>query len=459
MNARALIVLIALSASGQTLRLQDVIDSVQRNYPPLLAALLENEVASAEVLAAQGRFDPVLRARFDNDAFGYYENQRGDVWLEQPLAQQGMSFYGGYRLGSGTFAPYDGKLDTRASGELRTGLKLPLFRDRTIDSRRGELAKAQVGRKLASLGADQQKLVILQSAITRYWAWVANGRRLAITRDVLSIAETRQRLLEEGVQEGQIAAIEAIDNRRAILQRQTQVIESDRAFQQAAIELSLFYRGSSGQPVIPAFERLPADSPEARPLDPERIAEDSRLALQRRPEVERFAAQRDQLDIDRRLAVNLSKPAVDVFAGFTKEDGSDPSIRRGPQELKAGIAFELPFRNRTAQGRQGSAQAKIRQLDYRAKFLRDQIQAEVQDAAIAVETSRQRLAVLDDEVRVSRELEEAEKARFDLGEGTLFILNLREQATLEAAIRKTLAEFDYQRALASYDAATGSLLQ
>ena len=451
--------LLAGGAAGQTLRLDDVLDSVKRHYPPLLAALAENDIAEADVLAAQGRFDPVIRTRIDSDSFGYYSNRRADVWLEQPLSQQGLSLYSGYRFGSGEFAPYDGKLDTRSLGEFRTGLKFPLVRDRGIDSRRAELTKARTGRVLASLTADQQKLVILQNAIHRYWAWVANGRRLAVTREVFSIAETRQKLLEQGVREGQIAGIEAIDNKRAILQRQSQVIEAERSFQQAAIELSLFYRDDRGAPVSPGLERLPAAFPEPRALDTDRIAEDRALALRRRPEVGRFSAQRDQLDVDRQLAANSAKPAVDLIAGFTNDSGSDPTVRRGPQEFKAGLVFDLPFRNRTARGKAAGAEAKIRQLDLRAKFLRDQIEAEVQDAAIAVEAARQRLAILAEEIQVSRELEDAEKARFELGEGTLFILNLREQATADAAIRKALADADYQRALTSYEYATGALLQ
>jgi outer membrane protein TolC len=250
----------------------------------------------------------------------------------------------------------------------------------------------------------------------------------------------------------------ATDNKRSVLQRQSQVIEAERLFQQSAIELSLFWRDAGGKPVVPRLEEAPGDFPQARPLAPEQIAEGLRLALERRPEIQRMASQRDQLDIDRQLAANARMPRIDVLAGFTGESGSGAAVRRGPQELKAGLAFEFPFQNRTARGREGAAQARIRQLDLRARFLEDQIQAEVRDAAIAVEAARERLALLAEEVQVSRAVEEAERSRYELGEGTLFILNLREQATADAAIRKALAEADYQRARAAYDYATGALL-
>lgn len=443
---------------AQTLLLEDVIDSVHKHYPPLLAALAETEVANGELLAAEGRFDTAVYMRVDSDSLGYYSNRRADLWVEQPLAANGMSLYSGYRVGAGEFAPYDGKLDTRSMGEFRAGFKVPLLRDRSIDGRRADLAKAQVGRRLASLTVDQQRLAVLQAAIHKYWTWVANGHRLAVTREVLEIAEARQTLLKEGVQAGQIAAVDAVDNERTVLQRRSQMIESQRAFQAAAIELSLFWRGADGNPIIAGAEQVPPHFPEPRMLRPEEMRESLQAALLRRPELQRFSAQREQMEVDVRLAENLRTPRVDLFAGFTNESGSDGRVRRGPQELKAGIAFELPLQNRTARGREAAARARLRQFDVRMRFVMEQIQAEVRDAVVAAEAARERLAVLIDEVRVSRAVEEAERSRYELGEGTLFVLNLREQATADAAIRRFLAEADYRKAIAAYESATGALL-
>lgn len=453
-----LLLSITLRAQSPVVHVEDVIESVRQRYPMLLAALADREIAQAEVLAAEGRFDVTLRSRLDSDSLGYYSNRRFDMWVEQPLSLHGMSVYSGYRVGDGEFAPYDGKLATRSLGEIRSGFKLPLLRDRAIDSRRADLEKARIGRKLADLSLDQQRLAVMQSAISRYWTWVALGRRLAVTRHVLEIAEARQRLLEEGVRAGQLPRIEAIDNERAILQRRSTAVEAERAFQQGSIELSLFYRNSAGAPIVPAVDQVPLHFPEPVAGASPDVEAGIREALQRRPEIDRLEAQSHQNDVDVRLARNAAKPAVDVVAGFVSESGVSPAVRRGPQEFKAGLSFDFPLRNRTALGKQAAAEAKARQFDIRLGFLRDQVAAEVRDAASAVAAARQRLDLLGDEVRVSRELEEAERTRFELGEGTLFMLNLREQATLDAAIREALAQADYQRARAGYEYATGSLL-
>ncbi|MBC7926265.1 MAG: TolC family protein [Bryobacteraceae bacterium] len=441
-------------ASGQVLRLEDVLESVQRHYPPLLATLQDQAVANAETLQAEGRFDIVVRGRWDSDSLGFYTNRRWDFSFEQPTTMQGLSFLGGYRLGEGSYAPYDGKLDTRSAGEVRTGLRLPLLRDRATDSRRGDLAKARIGQNIARLGIDQQKLFVNLLATRAYWDWVAAGRRFTLAQAVRQIAQNRQTFLDESVKGGLIPAIDAADNRRAVLQRQGQVIEAERLLQQAAITLSLYYRDDKGGTQLPAADRLPDAFPAAQDLPRTQVAEDAARALQRRPEIPRLQAQLEQNVVDVQQARNQQLPALDVIAGFTSESGTG-LVRRGPQELKAGVNVELPWQRRTATGRLRASEARIVQIRQREQFAKDQVIAEVQDAASAVQTAHQRLGAVRDEVGVSRQLEDAERTRFELGEGTLFQLNLRELATVESMQREINAEADYHRAMGAYSAAIG----
>jgi outer membrane protein TolC len=147
-------------------------------------------------------------------------------------------------------------------------------------------------------------------------------------------------------------------------------------------------------------------------------------------------------------------PAVDLVAGFTAESG-EGAVRRGPQEFKAGLLIELPFQRRTATGRLRAAEARLEQVRHRERFVRDQVVAEVEDAASAVRAAYQRLQVARDEVRVSRQLEDAERTRFEIGDGTLFQLNLRELAAIESMLREIAAHADYHRAYAAYRASLG----
>lgn len=451
----AWIVGVANSGLSQVLRLEDVLQSARRNYPPLLAALAEQDLADGELLTALGKFDLTLLARLETDQLGFYKNERASAGFQQSLQSLGMGLYGGWRVGEGSFAPYDGKLDTRSIGEWSGGLKLPLVRDRAIDGKRADLRRAEIGRRLASLSIEQQQLLVVQMATRRYWDWVAAGNRFRLAEALLNIALVREHFLRESVEAGQVAAIEVTENARAILQRRSLLVEAGRGVQQAAIDLSLFYRDNSGNPWIPVREQVPHDTPEPAPIEDARMLQDIDSALRRRPDLLRLEAQEAQLEVERQLALNDQRAQIDFQLGFTAEAGQG-LVRRGPREVKAGVFFELPFQRRAATGKLRSTEARLSQISQRQRFTRDQISAEIRDAASAVLAARERVLLLQQEVKVARELEEAERTRFQLGDGTLFLVNLREQATADASNREIVARNDYFRARAQYDFATAT---
>jgi outer membrane protein TolC len=453
-----LLVLSAACCGAQApLQLEDVLNSVEQNYPPLLATLAERDIAEGEVTQALGRFDLVLGAQTDTDRFGYYPNERAGFGFDQAFSKWGASTYGGWRIGQGSFAPYAGALNTRSLGEWRGGIKLPLLRNREIDDRRGNLQKARIGQRIADLTIDQQRLIIRQLASRRYWDWAAAGRRLRIAEDILRVAEERDAALRQASDLGQIPAVEVTENRRQILQRQSQLVEAQRAIQQAAIELSLYYRDGRGQPQIAAVAQVPPALPATSTLTDLQIEDDLAMALRLRPEIERFNQQKQQVEVDVRMAQNDRKPAVDLGLGFTSEAGTG-DVRRGPNEMKASLRFELPWQRRTATGKLNSAKAKSDQLSQREIFARNQVEAEVRDAASAVRAAHQRAGFAQQEVQVALDLAEAERERFRLGDSNLFTVNLREQAAVDAELREVSALNDYLRASTFYEQVTAKLL-
>lgn len=432
------------------LKLEQVLDSVARHYPPLLIALQDRVIADADVTLAEGSFDLKMKSSYEGDYLGFYRNDVYKAGVEQDTQLQGMSVFAGYQLGRGGYASYDGKLQTDSLGQYRAGARLPLFRDRAIDSRRAGLQKALIGRRVVELGVEQQRLLIVQLATRRYYDWLAAGRRYRAAREVLKVAEQRDQQLKDASQLGQIPQIDVTDNQRAILTRRASVVEAERGLQLAAIELSLFYRDATGSPVLPEPSLLPVDFPSLQSISESRLRDDIDLALKRRPEIQRFAAQREQVEVDRRLARNQLLPNIDTQVAFIREAG-DRIVRRGPNDLIASLVFDLPYQRRAAKGRELAAEARVRQFDERERFARDTVSAEVQDAYSALIAAYRRAQVLTEELDVTRQLEEAERVRFSLGDGNLFTVNLREQATFDTELRQVSALNEYFRALALYE--------
>ena len=102
------------------------------------------------------------------------------------------------------------------------------------------------------------------------------------------------------------------------------------------------------------------------------------------------------------------------------------------------------------------ARASSQRAAQQLRFAEDRALAEVRDARSALVIARERAEVLAREVVVARTLAAAEMQRFLLGEGTLLIVNLREQTAAEAALRVVDALAEHHRAVASWRVATGA---
>lgn len=441
----------------EVLTLEFLLECVNKNFPPLRAALLERPLAEAELLNQEGRFDLSLRPRLETQNFGFYQNERFEIALEQPTTVWGATLYSGYGISRGRYPDYDGKATTNEAGQYRAGVRLPLARDREIDSRRADLGKARIGLRLADLSIDQQRLSILQTATRRYWDWVAAGRRLLIANTLLEVAMGRDAILQEAVRIGALPQFEQVDNQRIVLQRRSNVVEARRSVENSSIELSLFLRDDKGQPQLAPVEQLLPGFPDPAEISEKQVLDDMNDALARRPEVLRFIFQRNQVQLDKKLAENQRLPNIDLFTEYLREAG-DGSVKRGPNDLRVGLIFELPLQRRQATSRLRTADARLGQIEQRESFQKDQVTADVRDAASAVRAAFERSTVVSEELDVTRRVEDAERLRFELGDSTLFVLNQREQATAEAAIREANALADYFRAYAAYELAIAKAL-
>ncbi|NDG85021.1 MAG: hypothetical protein EBX52_08300 [Proteobacteria bacterium] len=137
-------------------------------------------------------YDPTLKASFWDQYKGDYLNRRLDVSIQQRTGLWGLNVLGGYRLGQGSFASYDGKLETQDKGEVRFGFELPLLRNGWTDSFRTSVKKGDLSRSLALEQERVQKLDLMKQLGSRYWDWFVNAHRLRISKGLLELATVRQ---------------------------------------------------------------------------------------------------------------------------------------------------------------------------------------------------------------------------------------------------------------------------
>jgi cobalt-zinc-cadmium efflux system outer membrane protein len=444
-------------AAQPSLTMAEVLAAVDRAFPLLDAARQEQEAAEGDELAARGAFDLRLQASGEVLRGDIYDNERASVNLYQPLPMAGANLFGGYRIGQGTFATYDGKAQTLDDGEWKAGISLPLLRNRAVDGRRAAVERTALGVELAGQRVAASRLRFLGEAALRYWDWVAAGRHQALAAQLLQLAETRDRDLADAIELGSIAPIERVDNRRAILQRQSGLVAARRNVERQAINLSLYLRHADGALRRPAAAELPgALPPVPAPLTEAQVEADIREALARRPDVRALDTSRRQQQVALELARNEMLPSFDFFAEISQDTGDGARSLRGP-EVDAGAVFQLPLQRRNAIGSQRTALANLSRLDAELRFAHDRVRTEVQDAASALSAALQILEMTRSELQVARDLEAAERDKFALGDSTQFLVNLRELATADAALREISATAEAHKAQVTYDVATARL--
>lgn len=438
----------------KTLVLKDVLGNIEKTFPLILLSMREIRKAEFDILSAQGAFDFALKGAVNNTT-GYYDSNRAEMNIVKPTPLWGTSFFAGYRVSNGDFPDYYTPRRTTPGGEIRFGGRIPLWRDRSIDSDRLQLRQSQINRDIAGTLLDEQRLGVYRDAAASYWNWVAAGKRKRIVQDLLKIAELRKDQLQRRVKLGDIPAIEEKENERAILARREQIAAADRLLQKSALYLSLYFREPDGRMIVPGASQLPPDFPPEKALAKEVFEADKAFALKHRPELRRIEREIELEQNALRFHENQRGPQIDLIVAGSRsvqEPQSQGSLRRDPWEAEFGVVFNVPLQTRRQDGKIGGTEQKIEILRQKYGYQKDKIVVEANDALIALENALRRLEIIRQELIVAESLAKAEKARFDLGDSTLLIVNLREQAAAEVALRMVTAELDYWVATADYEA-------
>jgi outer membrane protein, heavy metal efflux system len=445
------------------LTLDEVLASVDESYPLLIAVRQELELASGDLLAAQGSFDSRLFARGEAAPTGYYDRYVADLGIEQPTRVWGSRLYAGYRIGRGDFPADLGGIKTNEGGEMRAGIEIPLLKDGVIDVARTSLRASEIKRRSAEPRIELRRLDIVRQASEAYWNWVAMGLNVDVERHLLRAAEDRRAQLEGRSARGAIPAIQVVDNERLIVDREIRLRGAERDALEAAVTLSLFLRDANGAMKIPDHTSLPRDFPEESSGSSDGLAADiarasehhpilRELTLRREGLLATLALNRNALLPDLRVGVEGSQDVGKSSAGIDSS-GSFSNNPKDDTEVKATVRFEVPALQRGARGRVASSRAELIRLEQETRYARDVVESEIRRAMAALEAAFDQTRLARRSYELATRLQRGEERKFELGSSNLIDVNIREIQTADAARALLFAQAAYFRAIARYEAA------
>lgn len=444
-------------SDAAVLTLETVLKQVQDNHPKLAGADIERRIAGAKLLEKQGAFDPQISLESDflryNDfskkgkVSETFDNDLSLAWL----SRSGLKLSTGARYNTGSVKPP--LYPTGGTGEYFMGLKMPLLRGFRINDKVAAERQAALGVPQADATYGQTRLLVLQDAANAYWAWAVAAQKVTVAKSLLQLAEFRSQATQHRVTEGDLPAIDGTEAKQEVFRRQGLLTKADRDLQKAAFKLSRYLWDSPSTPSpLPILAQAPQRiAPPATWPDEDWMAGRAQ-AVEARPELKVLALQKEITTIDLDLAKNLRLPVLDAFA----QPGLDTGSKSVGLTLKAGVALVVPLRQRTAKGQMAAARFKLDKLALDQRLLLQNVLLEVDDAVSAIQAAYGQYQAADNEWAMAKQMEQGERDRYEFGDSTLFLVNQRERASAEAALKVLDTVADYYQSVAAFRAASAS---
>ncbi len=467
------------SFPSQTLELSldQVIDLALRENQDILVTSYDPLLASADILAARGEFDPVLSntsnylraaqtVSSEIETFGGISSTRVYQTTSQTSLQGRLPWGTGYNITldltdeETTFTQFIEEW----SGGLTFSLSQPLLRGRGAAYNRTRIRVAEKAREIAESQLRATVMDSIARTINAYWDLVGAIRQVEARKAALANAERLLDISQKRLEIGSAAEIEVVQAKAGVATRQSDLIAA-RAQVETASDVLKNLIGIIDEEPLRQMRIVPTTAPDVRDLEINQV-EAVALALRNRPEIESAQLQIESARLEERRAAGDLLPQFDVQGSATFGGrGHKPSdVFEGIEDSQdeaytIGFQAAVPLGNRTARGQHLRTRLSVRQSQQRLEQARQSLILRVQQALTQVQTSR----VLVESTKQTEALQqinlEAEERRLQLGVTTSFrVLEVEEDLTL-ARTQYIQALVDYEQAVVDLLLAEGVLLE
>jgi outer membrane protein, heavy metal efflux system len=408
----------------------DIIESVNKHFLLIEKELLEVQAAEAKITEAKGEFDTKLSLKNRLWQEADYDNQFFDIGIEKLTPYNGLTLKGGQRQGRGNFPVYEGKYKTSEAGEFYLGLSMPLLRDFQTDSARTMREKAKLGLNLADETLRLKRVYYTYKALLYFYQYQLEHQKFLIIDEIYKISVSRQKWLENKIKAGDTEQIRLVDNNRALLKRENELLKIKMSLLKLKNNLSLFLRDEQGKPVtIP--EALPPNTKMLNYI----IGKVPKLDFSRIPSLRAINREIDILRADFKLEDQNRLPelGVDLMA---MRNLTEEKMHPSQNSMQVGISFSYPLENNKAIGKSQSLNYKIQAYERKREFLKQELSMQYEYRTQSLKLSQKSWELLVDEAMAARKMAEAERRKWQQGASDLFIVTLREQDLADTEVRK-----------------------
>ncbi|MAU70677.1 MAG: transporter [Pseudozobellia sp.] len=430
--------LVAFNMSGQepqtVLKFNEYLAFVKKFHPVARQAELTIDSGQAELMKSRGAFDPKIEVDYNKKLFKgteYYEKLNSTfkipVWY-------GIDFKAKYDQNEGEYLnPMD---NVPEDGLYSAGVTVSVGQGLWMNDRMATLKKAKIFREQSKVDRDLQVNQILYEASMAYFKWLQAYRDQQTFSQFLSNAEIRFESIRTSALSGELAAIDTVEAKITVQDRQLRLEQSKISLIHASLELSSFL-WLDNVPVELQPEVVPDIQIDGivdttleiagKPLDS--------FPLENHPKLRSLDFKVQSLVVDKRLKTNKLLPKIDLEYNFLTET---PEYINSFQDdaYKAGLSFSLPLFLRKERGDLKLAKIKLQyaRLDY------DNAEIKIRNKIVGLyqelDSYETQQLLMGDMVDNYERMLSAEERKFMLGESSLFLVNSRESKLIDATLKR-----------------------
>jgi len=424
------------------LRFDEFLGYVKAYHPIVKQASLVIDESQANLMRARGAFDPKLEVDYNRKTFKnseYFDKLNATFKIP---TWYGIELKANFEENQGNFlnpeqtVPQDGLYSAGVSFSVAQGL--------LINKRMAMVKQAKLFREQAK--ADRDILVnnILYDASLVYFNWLKVYNETRVFNDFLSNAKMRFDGIKRSVEAGEKAAIDSIEARITLNDRQLSLEKANVKLMKATLELSNYLWLDNNIPVELQPNVIPYTESEAIISNTLQVSELTlnNFNIEEHPKLQSLSFKYESLNIDRRLKANMLLPKIDLEYNFLTQT-PDVVNTFNTINYKSGVNISFPLFLRKERGDLKLAKLKMNDLEFEITSSKVQILNKIN----AIKRELDSYLRQNDLTRIMVEdyetLVKAEERKFNLGESSLFLVNTRESKLIDAKLKAIELENQY----------------
>ena len=435
------------SISQRVLNPEEFFKLILLNHPVAKQSALLPEIGNATVLKARGSFDPKI---FHETSQKYYNSSQYYSLLNAGLkvpTWYGLELKAGIQEGRGLNV--DSQWDTPENGLAYAGASLTLGKGLFIDQRRADLRKAKFYQTLTIAEQRLQINNLLLESGNAYWDWFFYSNAEKIMQDAFVVANQRFKAVKRIAELGDRAGIDTVEARMQVQNRKSLYEQFRLERKNAQLIVSSFLWNENLVP-LELTDSLMSVSHESLLVhnvsSSDRIWEDSSLV--NHPILQVSALKIEQLKVDRQLKLEYLKPELNLYYNLLSEPiNQNPAANLSIENYKWGLEFSIPLVLRKERGDLKLSNLKLQEAELRYGQDKVQLTMNISASLNKWENSALQCEIMTQLVLDSKRLLDAEQILFENGESSLFLINAREVAYLQAVLKKIETQAKNQKSV------------